>query len=160
MLINVYILFSNPSNQTAKTAVNAFAKLLANRYNAVVGATRSWDTADPTDFQVCLHHAKSNNLLTSSLKVIIDNMMNLEVLFHAETLTGNSTFRKIAIAHADTTMKNHIRTDGWRFPSRNKKKSFTLLFMILGSTWHVIEYNSTTGAVIKKRTAQGFSDSR
>jgi hypothetical protein len=33
-------------------------------------------------------------------------------------------------------------------------------YRCLGSTWHVIEYNSTTGAVIKKRTAQGYSDSR
>ncbi|KAF9009445.1 glycoside hydrolase family 88 protein [Cyathus striatus] len=102
-------------------AIQKFATLLANRFSAIVGCTRSWDSSDPTDFQV-----------------IIDNMMNLEVLFHAETLTGNSTFREIAISHADTTIVNHIRPDG--------------------STWHVIEYNSTTGGVIRKRTAQGYSD--
>jgi hypothetical protein len=34
-----------------------------------------------------------------------------------------------------------------------------LAFALIGSTWHVIEYNSTTGNVIKKRTAQGYSDS-
>ncbi|KAG6919912.1 hypothetical protein DXG01_013261 [Tephrocybe rancida] len=112
----------NPGNATAQTAVKAFAKLLAARFNPVVGCTRSWDASDPTDFQV-----------------IIDNMMNLDVLFHAADLTGNATLRNIAITHSDTTMKNHIRADG--------------------STWHVVEYNSTTGAVIKKRTAQGFSDS-
>lgn len=111
----------NPNNKTAQTAIKAFAKILADRFNPVVGATRSWNTADPTNFQV-----------------IIDNMMNLELLFHAEALTGNSTLRQIATTHAYTTMKNHIRPDG--------------------STWHVIEYNSTTGAVIKKRTAQGYSD--
>ncbi|TFK43016.1 glycoside hydrolase family 88 protein [Crucibulum laeve] len=111
----------NPNNETAKTAINNFARLLANRFNPIVGCTRSWDTSDPTDFQV-----------------IIDNMMNLEVLFHSADLTGNSTLRDIAIKHADTTIINHIRPDG--------------------STWHVIEYNSTTGSVIKKRTAQGFSD--
>ncbi|KAF5386569.1 hypothetical protein D9615_001919 [Tricholomella constricta] len=115
-------LLVNPDNATAKTAINAFAKILANRFNPVVGATRSWDSSDPTNFQV-----------------IIDNMMNLELLFHAETLTGNSTLSKIAIAHADTTMKNHIRADG--------------------STWHVVEYNANTGAVTRKRTAQGYSDS-
>jgi len=111
----------NPKNQTAINAVNNFATMLAARFNPVVGCTRSWDTSDPTDFQV-----------------IIDNMMNLEVLFHSADLTGNSTLRKIATTHADTTMKNHIRPDG--------------------STWHVVEYNSTTGLVIKKRTSQGFSD--
>ncbi|KIM49493.1 glycoside hydrolase family 88 protein [Hebeloma cylindrosporum] len=111
----------NPNNQTAINAVNRFAAMLAARFSPVVGCTRSWDTSDPTDFQV-----------------IIDNMMNLEVLFRSADLTGNSTLRKIATTHADTTMKNHIRADG--------------------STWHVVEYNSTTGLVIKKRTSQGFSD--
>jgi hypothetical protein len=111
----------NPTNQTAINAINRFATMLAARFSPVVGCTRSWDTSDPTDFQV-----------------IIDNMMNLEVLFHSADLTGNSTLREIAKTHANTTIKNHIRSDG--------------------STWHVIEYNSTTGNVIKKRTAQGFAD--
>lgn len=43
----------NPTNQTAIDAVNMFATDLANRFNPIVGCTRSWDTADPTDFQVC-----------------------------------------------------------------------------------------------------------
>ncbi|KAJ7491223.1 glycoside hydrolase family 88 protein [Mycena latifolia] len=111
----------NPNNQTALTAVNQFAADLAARFNPVVGCTRSWDTADPTDFTV-----------------IIDNMMNLEILWVVYGLTGNETLRHIAVTHADTTMKNHIRTDG--------------------STWHVVEYNSTTGVVIRKRTSQGFAD--
>ena len=42
----------------------------------------------------------------------MDNMMNLELLFHSADLTGNDGLRKIAISHADTTMKNHIRNDG------------------------------------------------
>jgi hypothetical protein len=112
----------NPENKTAIDAINKFASMLAARFNPIVGCTRSWDASDPTDFQV-----------------IIDNMMNLELLFHSAYLTGNSTLRRIATRHADTTMKNHIRADG--------------------STWHVVEYNSTTGLVITKRTAQGFSDS-
>ena len=45
-------------------------------------------------------------------QVIIDNMMNLEVLFHSADLTGNHTLRNIATTHADTTMLNHIRPDG------------------------------------------------
>ncbi|KAG5647187.1 hypothetical protein DXG03_001146 [Asterophora parasitica] len=112
----------NPNNATAKTAILAFAKILAARYNPVVGATRSWDTSNATNFQV-----------------IIDNMMNLELLYVAADLSGNSTLRTIADKHADTTLKNHIREDG--------------------STWHVIEYDANTGLVTKKRTAQGYSDS-
>ncbi|KAJ7090355.1 glycoside hydrolase family 88 protein [Mycena belliarum] len=112
----------NPSNQTALDAVHNFAADLAARFDPVVGCTRSWGTADPTDFTV-----------------IIDNMMNLEILWVVYGLTGNETLRHIALTHADTTIRNHIRQDG--------------------STWHVVEYNSTTGHVIRKRTAQGFSDS-
>ncbi|EIN08034.1 d-4,5 unsaturated-glucuronyl hydrolase-like protein [Punctularia strigosozonata HHB-11173 SS5] len=111
----------NPDNQTAVTAVNAFANHLAGRFNPIVGCTRSWDTADPTDFQV-----------------IIDNMMNLEVFFNSEALTGNRTYREMAISHANKTMENHVRPDG--------------------STFHVVEYNSTTGAVIRRRTSQGYAD--
>ncbi|EPQ58555.1 d-4,5 unsaturated-glucuronyl hydrolase-like protein [Gloeophyllum trabeum ATCC 11539] len=109
------------SNQTAVTAVNTFATLLADRFNPIVGCTRSWDTSDPTDFQV-----------------IIDNMMNLQVLFDSMALTGNTTLRDIAMSHADKTAQNHIRPDG--------------------SSYHVVEYNSTTGDVIRRRTAQGYAD--
>ncbi|KAF7777605.1 CAZyme family GH88 [Agaricus bisporus var. burnettii] len=111
----------NPNSETAVTAINSFAKLLANRFNPTVGCTRSWDAPDP-DFQV-----------------IIDNMMNLEVLFHSAELTNNDTLRTIGKKHADTTMINHIRQDG--------------------GTWHVLHYNTFTGAVTAKRTAQGFADS-
>jgi hypothetical protein len=48
--------------------------------------------------------------------VIIDNMMNLEVLFDAADLTGNDTLRQIAISHADKTMINHVRADGTLSP--------------------------------------------
>lgn len=112
----------NPNNKTAQHAVETFAAALAARFNPVVGCTRSWNTADPTDFQV-----------------IIDNMMNLEVLFNAADLTGNDTLRQIAISHADKTMMNHIRADG--------------------SSFQGVEYNATTGAVIAQFTTQGFSNS-
>ncbi|KAJ7581499.1 glucuronyl hydrolase [Mycena floridula] len=107
---------------SAVVAINNFAKALAARFNPTVGCTRSWDTKDTNDFQV-----------------IVDNMMNLEVLFLSAHLTNNKSLSDMAISHADTTMKNHIRPDG--------------------SMWHVIEYDATTGAVTKKRTAQGYSDS-
>nr|GAT53725.1 predicted protein [Mycena chlorophos] len=113
----------NPNNATALTAVKQFATDLAARFDPAVGCTRSWDTPnDPTLFEV-----------------IIDNMMNLEVLWQAYNLTQNETLRDIAISHANTTMKNHIRADG--------------------GTWHLVDYNATTGAVIAKLTSQGYSNS-
>lgn len=39
-------------------------------------------------------------------------MMNLDLLLNAADLTGNTTLRTIAMTHADTTIKNHIRDDG------------------------------------------------
>ena len=82
-------------------------------------------------------------------------MMNLEVLFQSADLTGNDTLRDIATSHANTTMKNHIRTDGTPPPLPLYPFNFTHR---PGSTWHLVEYNSTTGLVIKKGTAQGYSD--
>ncbi|EMD34410.1 glycoside hydrolase family 88 protein [Gelatoporia subvermispora B] len=112
----------DPDNTTAQAAVNAFAADLAARFDPIVGCTRSWDTADPTDFQV-----------------IIDNMMNLQVLFASYNLTKNQTLVDIAISHANKTMENHIRPDGGSF--------------------HVVEYNATTGAVVARFTSQGYSNS-
>jgi unsaturated chondroitin disaccharide hydrolase len=71
--------------------------------------------------------------------VIIDNMMNLELLTWASRVTGDTSFAHIARVHANTTMLHHFRKDY--------------------SSYHVVAYDSTTGAVIKRQTHQGFADS-
>jgi unsaturated chondroitin disaccharide hydrolase len=96
------------------------AKSLASRFDPKVGCIKSWDSK-PGDYLV-----------------IIDNMMNLELLFWATRATGDSSYYKIAVTHANTTMKNHFRPDY--------------------SSYHVINYNAKTGAVQQKRTAQGYAD--
>ncbi|MCM1302158.1 MAG: glycoside hydrolase family 88 protein [Alistipes senegalensis] len=70
--------------------------------------------------------------------VIIDNMMNLELLFKATLLSGDSTFYRIAVAHADRTLEEHFREDG--------------------SCYHVVDYDPATGAVRRRCTAQGYAD--
>jgi hypothetical protein len=70
--------------------------------------------------------------------VIIDNMMNLELLLWAFSQTGDSSFYNIAVTHADTTILNHFRPDY--------------------STWHVVSYDTITGKVEVKQTAQGAAD--
>jgi len=70
--------------------------------------------------------------------VIIDNMMNLEFLMWAFNQTGDSSFYKIAVIHSDTTIKNHFRPDF--------------------STWHVVSYDTISGRVETKQTAQGAAD--
>jgi unsaturated chondroitin disaccharide hydrolase len=97
------------------------AKSLATRFSTKVGCIRSWDSG-PSQFMV-----------------IIDNMMNLELLFEATRLTGDSSFYKIAIAHANTTMQNHFRPDY--------------------SSYHLVIYDPQNGTVIKRQTVQGAFDS-
>ena len=97
------------------------ARSLSTRFNPVVGCIRSWDSA-PWHYPV-----------------IIDNMMNLELLFRATHGTGDSSFYRIAVTHANTTLRNHFRPDH--------------------SSFHVVDYDTVTGAVIAKKTAQGYSDS-
>ena len=70
--------------------------------------------------------------------VIIDNMMNLELLSEATQISGNEKFKNIAIQHANTTLKNHFRKEG--------------------SSYHVVVYDTISGAVKKKITFQGFKD--
>jgi len=98
------------------------AKTLSLRFNPVIGCIRSWD-----------HHKER-----WGFPVIIDNMMNLELLFAATQLSGDSSFYKIAVSHANTTMKNHFRADY--------------------SSYHVVDYDTVSGRVVKKETYQGYAD--
>jgi uncharacterized protein YyaL (SSP411 family) len=66
-------------------------------------------------------------------------MMNLELLFAATRFTGDSSFYKIAVTHANTTMANHFRPDH--------------------SSYHLVIYDTNTGQVQKKQTVQGAFDS-
>lgn len=70
--------------------------------------------------------------------VIVDNMMNLELLVLAARKSGDQRLHDIAIKHADKTLANHYRPDN--------------------SSFHLVDYDPETGAVLKKQTVQGFSD--
>ena len=63
------------------------AHSLARRYNPRVGMTRSWGAIDDT----------------KSFKVIIDNLLNLELLLWAGLTAGNDTLTQMAISHATRT---------------------------------------------------------
>ena len=117
---NGYQITHDPSY---RTILLESARTLISRYNPVVGCIRSWD-----------HHRN-----VWEYPVIIDNMMNLELLFLAFRETGDSLYYRIAVSHADHTMQNHFREDY--------------------STWHVINYDTLTGKVISRETHQGYSDS-
>lgn len=114
------------SNPDYKNIVITSAKSLASRFNSKVGCIKSWDKV------------KSFNGTEWTYPVIIDNMMNLELLFYATKATGDSSFRNIALSHARKTMQNHVRPDY--------------------SSYHVVNYDPETGAVKSRETHQGFSD--
>lgn len=78
------------------------------------------------------------SLKDTKSQVIIDNMMNLELLNWVSDEWREPKFKVVAIDHANTTMKNHFRPDN--------------------SSYHVVDYDVATGKVLKKRTAQGYSD--
>lgn len=116
---NAFRLEKNPA---FKDVIINSAASLKTRFNEKIGCLRSWNNANPNDFLV-----------------IIDNMMNLELLCEATRLTGDSSYYKVAVTHANTTITNHYRKDF--------------------SSWHVINYDPATGAVKQKKTAQGAADS-
>ena len=103
-----------------KTVILQTAGTLATRFNPTVGCIKSWDNRK------------------WAYPVIIDNMMNLELLFWASQNGGTRQMYDIAVRHAETTMRNHFRPDG--------------------STYHVLSYDSTDGSVVWKGTHQGYAD--
>lgn len=114
-------------NKTYRDILIQSAKSALKRYDPNVGVIKSWNKR------------KSIGLKNDwEYPVIIDNMMNLELLFFASKETSDPIYREVALSHADKTLKNHIRSDF--------------------STYHVVNYDPKTGGVLHQQTAQGFSD--
>ncbi|WP_299118782.1 glycoside hydrolase family 88 protein [uncultured Winogradskyella sp.] len=109
-------------NDAYKKIIVESAETLSTRFKEDIGSIRSWDF----------------NRDIWQFPVIIDNMMNLELLFEATKISGDSTFHKLAITHANTTLKNHFRPDN--------------------SCYHVVDYDTITGQPRLKVTHQGYND--
>lgn len=103
------------------------AKSLCTRYDSTTKVLKSWNYRESWDKKHKWYYP-----------VIIDNMMNLELLYFATKVTGDKTFSNIATQHALTTMKNHFRPDN--------------------SSYHVVNYDPKTGAVEFRGTCQGYAD--
>lgn len=119
-------LIGGVSSEDYEAAITrAAAELVRQRYNASIGCFRAWPggASNPTDLP---------------FEVIIDQMINLELVLYAAELLGRDDWRELAIRHADTTWKHHIRENG--------------------STYHVVEYDGM-GNVVSKRTHQGWRTS-
>jgi len=122
-------MFCSYGNALRLTADDAYIPVLVQsgrslitRYYENVGCLRSWNF----------------NQENWQCPVIVDNMMNLELLFWASNQTGDPVFYDIAFSHALTTMENHFRPDF--------------------SSIHVVDYDTITGDVRHRNTHQGYAD--
>jgi unsaturated chondroitin disaccharide hydrolase len=118
---NAYRITHNPQY---KEVILAAADTLATLYNPRTGTICSWPA------MIKMKDWPHNT--------IIDNMMNLELLFWASKNGGSHTLYDIALRHATVTMNNHFRNDY--------------------SAYHVVLYDTLTGEKIKGITHQGYSD--
>jgi len=109
---NGYRLTKNPKY---KGVIIQASKTGVTRYNPNVKSIMSWNPDAKRDWK---------------FPVIIDNMMNLELFINGTRFSGDSTFYKVAINHANTTMKNQYRTDF--------------------SCSHVVDYDPVTGKMRKR----------
>ncbi|WP_139957568.1 glycoside hydrolase family 88 protein [Flavicella sediminum] len=114
-------------NKTYKKAVVDAANSLSTRYRPVAKIIQSWDTDAPW--------IQGKDL---DMPVIIDNMMNLNLLYQATKHSSDTTFANIATSHAGTTIKNQYRSDF--------------------SCYHIVDYDHITGLVRKKVNFQGYAD--
>lgn len=118
---NGYRLTHDPSY---KEVILRTADTLATLYNPKVGTILSWPGMVE---QMKWPH-----------NTIIDNMINLELLFWASKNGGSKGLYDMAVKHAETTMKNHFREDY--------------------TSYHVVIYDTLTGEKIKGITHQGYAD--
>ena len=116
-----------------RAALLRTADALAARFDPRVGATLSWDW-----------WGKKGR----DYPVIVDNLMNMELLFWAGDELGGGggdgarakRLRRVAEAHVRTTLRNHFRDDAG------------------GTAWHLVNYDPRTGAVRRRQNYQGYDD--
>ncbi|MCB4807886.1 glycoside hydrolase family 88 protein [Tamlana sp. 62-3] len=108
-------------NEAYKDILLAAADTLATLYNPKVGTILSWPSQK--------HKFKYNT--------IIDNMMNLELLFWAAKNGENKGLYDIAKSHAEKTMNHIVRKDS--------------------AVYHVGSFDEETGEFLRGYTHQGYA---
>ncbi|PQV48956.1 unsaturated chondroitin disaccharide hydrolase [Jejuia pallidilutea] len=109
-------------NEAYKDVLLSAADTLATLYSPKVGTILSWPSQ--------MHKFKYNT--------IIDNMMNLELLFWAAKNGGDTSLHDIAVSHAQQTMEHIVRKDS--------------------AVYHVGSFDEDTGEFLKGYTHQGYAD--
>jgi unsaturated chondroitin disaccharide hydrolase len=114
---------SAAQRQDYRNVLLASADSLATLFNPLAGTFLSW----PRNVKMFGGH-----------NTIMDNMMNLDLLFWASRHGGSPLLADLAVMHARTTMRHQFRQDG--------------------SCYHVAVYDTLTGDFIHGVTHQGYSD--
>lgn len=124
----LYLSFGNGYRTTKDSAYHRFlltaADSLATLYNPKVGTILSWPA-----MRVKMNWPHNT---------IIDNLINLELLFWASKNGGSQRLYDIAVKHAETCMKTIVRPDY--------------------TTFHVAVFDTVDGHFIKGVTHQGYAD--
>jgi hypothetical protein len=120
----LYCSFGNGLRLTGNEEYNKVlvqgAQSLISRFNETTGCIQSWD------------HGKWQ------FPVIIDNMMNLDLLFWAAYETSDTSLVRKSISHSNQTIRHHYRDDY--------------------SAYHLVDYDTITGEPAGKQTVQGYAD--
>ena len=116
-----------------ETAANTFA---TQRFNPTIGAYRAWTNSSSNPVSSPSITASTTNPNAMVFEVNIDMMMNMELPLFVGKNGGDSAHVDRAVAHADTTWEDLIRSDG--------------------SSIHVIGYKAD-GSVDYARTHQGWT---
>jgi uncharacterized protein YyaL (SSP411 family) len=104
------------------------ADSLMSRWSETAQSFKSWDVIRTDIYEFTNPE--------SDVLVIIDNMMNLDLLYSASEITGNSAYAQRATLHAETTSKFHVRADF--------------------STYHLVVFDAVTGKRRVGLTHQGY----
>lgn len=107
-------------NDSLKQVLLKAAESLSSRYHEKQGCIKSLD-----------------NFNDYAYPVLIDNLVNLEILFEAWKWTGNDLYYHMAYSHALKTMENQMRKDF--------------------SAYQLVDYDSEGGFPVYKGTFQGYS---
>lgn len=117
--------FRLTGNTDSKNRNIIAAMSLMSRYNVTGDYIRCWN-------------GLFNNEDTAGW-TIIDCMMNLPLLYWASDVIGDTRFKKIAMRHADMSLRDHVRADG--------------------SVNHIVVHDTESPKVLGVRAGQGYSDS-
>ncbi|WRT63807.1 uncharacterized protein IL334_000732 [Kwoniella shivajii] len=126
--------YNMTGDEEAKKVLIEASESLVDRYSESAGCIRSWDSMSN------VHDGDKYTLnnMDEHYLVIIDNMMNLDMLYEATKLTGDERYAKVATRQAEKSLISHVRKDY--------------------TTYHVANFDQKTGLPMELRTAQGYAD--